>query len=104
MSICSSVYIERKEAEKRVKAQLIHQHELLVDNAIRAMSNSDLGYALSDEMYDVSVQRNNTTGRKCPDCNEKIYFCENSQFDINDEDEYMCTLCDKDFSVNEVEG
>lgn len=56
MSYCTSVYITREEAEKRVKALLLAQYEDIVEIAVKNMTNSDLTMRISDEFYDYNIK------------------------------------------------
>lgn len=49
MSICSDVYITREEAEKRVKAKLLYDYELIILQAISAMDEYELTNHLNND-------------------------------------------------------
>jgi hypothetical protein len=56
MSIQSDIYITREEAKKEVRAKLWREQSYLIDLAVEAMSNSDLGSMLTDEYYFINVE------------------------------------------------
>lgn len=62
MSIQSDIYITRKNAKKQVKGKLLREQEYLVDLAVEAMSNSDLGSMLTDEHYFINVEDEDCDG------------------------------------------
>lgn len=51
MSICSDIYIERKEALERVYKFLMSQQEDLIRKAVNSMDNNELASQLHSEMY-----------------------------------------------------
>ena len=62
MSVCTSVFITKEEAQKRVKQLLLAQYEEILDIAVQNMTNFDLTCKLSDEYYHYSIKRKSKVG------------------------------------------
>lgn len=59
MSICSDIFISRKEARERVRRILIHEQEKLIEHAVDGMEDFELTSYLNreSEMYFYNIEK-----------------------------------------------
>ena len=64
MSICSTIFISRKEAKEMALKLLMYQQQQLVENAIKSMDDFDLTLLINSDCYDYRIAKPEPKSKK----------------------------------------